>query len=121
MKNKKRIITIILSLTIPVMLLSGCGGEGKDNTSSSAKASSNNSSQGAGAYQSDAVKEALSVVTLGEYKGVSVSGDAKCNGVWATDGISGGSSVSLSNYTGGNGGPGGGGPGGPGGGRPGGW
>ncbi|MBQ3902908.1 MAG: FKBP-type peptidyl-prolyl cis-trans isomerase [Lachnospiraceae bacterium] len=72
MKNKKRIITIILSLTIPVMLLSGCGGEGKDNTSSSAKASSNNSSQGAGAYQSDAVKEALSVVTLGEYKGVSV-------------------------------------------------
>ncbi len=72
MKNKKRIITIILSLTIPVMLLSGCGGEGKDNTSSSAKASSNSSSQGAGKYQSDAVKEALSVVTLGEYKGVSV-------------------------------------------------
>ena len=55
------------------------------------------------------------------YKSVSVSGDAKCNGVWATEGISGGSSVSLSNYTGGNGGPGGGGPGGPGGGRPGGW
>ena len=58
------------------------------------------------------------------YKGVSVSGDAKCNGVWAVDGITGGSSVSLSNYTGGNGGPGGGGPGGPGGpggGRPGGW
>lgn len=54
------------------------------------------------------------------YKGVNVSGDSKCNGVWATDGISGGSSVSLSNYTGGNGGPGGGGPGGPGGGRPGG-
>ena len=52
------------------------------------------------------------------YKGVSVSGDAKCNGVWAVDGITGGSSVSLSNYTGGNGGPGGGGPGG---GRPGGW
>jgi hypothetical protein len=41
------------------------------------------------------------------YKGVSVSGDAKCNGVWATDGISGGSSVSLSKYSGGNGGPGG--------------
>ena len=52
------------------------------------------------------------------YKGVSVSGAGKCNGVWATEGISGGSSVSLSNYTGGNGGPGGGGPGG---GRPGGW
>ena len=53
------------------------------------------------------------------YKGVTVSGDAKCNGVWATDGISGGSSVSLTDYTGGNGGPGGGGPGGFGpGGRP---
>ena len=52
------------------------------------------------------------------YKGVSISGEGKCNGVWATEGISGGSSVSLSNYTGGNGGPGGGGPGG---GRPGGW
>ena len=42
------------------------------------------------------------------YKGVSVSGDSKCNGIWATDGISGGSSVNLSNYTGGNYGPGGG-------------
>ena len=41
-------------------------------------------------------------------KGVSVSGIAKCNGVWATDGISGGTSVNLTNYTGGNGGPGGG-------------
>jgi hypothetical protein len=52
------------------------------------------------------------------YKGVSVSGESKCNGVWAVDGISGGSSVSLSNYSGG-GGPGGGGPGGGGpGGRP---
>ena len=50
------------------------------------------------------------------YKGVTVSGESKCNGVWATEGISGGSSVSLSNYTGGNGGPGG-----NGGGRPGGW
>ena len=47
------------------------------------------------------------------YKGVSVSGDAKCAGVWAKDGISGGSSVSLTKYTGGNNGPGGG--------RPGGW
>ena len=56
------------------------------------------------------------------YKGVSVSGESKCNGVWAVDGISGGSSVSLSNYSGGGGGPGGGGPGGggPGGGGPGG-
>ncbi len=52
----------------------------------------------------------------GGYKGVSVSGEGKCEGVWAVDGISGGSAVSLSNYTGGNGGPGGGGPGG---GRPG--
>ena len=43
------------------------------------------------------------------YKGVSVSGEPKCNGVWAVEGISGGSSVSISNYSGGNGGPGGGG------------
>lgn len=53
------------------------------------------------------------------YKGVSVSGTTYCNGIWATSGISGGSSVSLGNYSGGNtgGGPGhGGGPGGPGGG-----
>ena len=50
------------------------------------------------------------------YKSVSVSGNGKCNGVWATSGISGGTSVSLTNYTGGNGGPGGG----QGGGRPGG-
>ena len=53
------------------------------------------------------------------YKGVSVSGTTYCNGIWATGGISGGSSVSLGNYSGGNtgGGPGhGGGPGGPGGG-----
>ena len=55
------------------------------------------------------------------YKSVSVSGEAKCCGVWAVDGITGGSSVSLSNYTGGAGGPGGGpGGGGPGGGGPGG-
>ena len=46
------------------------------------------------------------------YKGVSVSGATSCNGVWATSGISGGSSVSLTGYTGGNGGPGGGMPGG---------
>ena len=52
------------------------------------------------------------------YKGVTVSGEVKCNGVWAVNGIEGGSSVTLSTYTGGNGGPGGG-PGG--GGRPGGW
>ena len=43
----------------------------------------------------------------GGYKGVNVSGGSLCNGVWATDGISGGSSVTLSKYTGG-GGPGGG-------------
>lgn len=52
------------------------------------------------------------------YKGVSVSGTTYCNGVWATSGISGGTSVSLSTYSGG-GGMGGGGNqgGGPGGGR----
>ena len=48
------------------------------------------------------------------YKGVSVSGEAKCGGVWAVGGISGGSSVKLSTYTAGNGG-------GPFGGGPGGW
>lgn len=42
------------------------------------------------------------------YKGVSVSGEAKCNGIWATDGISGGSTTTISNYSGGNSGPGGG-------------
>ena len=47
-------------------------------------------------------------------KGVSVSGALKCHGAWAVDGISGGTSVSLSEYTGGSGG--GHGPGGPGGG-----
>ncbi len=50
------------------------------------------------------------------YKGVIISGEGRCNGTWATDGISGGSSVTLSDYNGGNGGPGGG----PGGGGPGG-
>ena len=51
------------------------------------------------------------------YKGVSVGGTTYCNGIWATSSISGGSSVSLSNYSGGNtgGGPGGGGHGGGGG------
>ncbi|MBR0534449.1 MAG: carbohydrate-binding domain-containing protein [Bacteroidales bacterium] len=58
------------------------------------------------------------------YKGVSVSGETECNGIWATAGITGGTSVAISGYTGGNGGfgggpgiggPGGGGPGGPGG------
>ena len=53
------------------------------------------------------------------YKGVSVSGESRCNGVWAVSGISGGSAVTLSTYSGGNGGPGWGGP--RGGGRPGGW
>lgn len=41
------------------------------------------------------------------YKGVSVSDGGKCGGVWSTDGISGGTSVTLSKYSGGNGGPGG--------------
>lgn len=40
------------------------------------------------------------------------AGDSLCNGVWAADGISGGSAVSLSAYTGGGGGFPGGGPGG---------
>ena len=54
------------------------------------------------------------------YKGVSVGSTTYCNGIWATDGISGGTAVSLSSYSGnqGGGGPGGGGPGG---GWPGGW
>ena len=42
------------------------------------------------------------------YKSVSVSSEAKCNGIWATEGISGGSTTTLSNYNGGNNGPGGG-------------
>ena len=56
------------------------------------------------------------------YKGVSVGSTTYCNGIWAVSGISGGSSVSLSSYSGGGnqgggggnpgGGPGGGGPGG---------
>jgi len=51
------------------------------------------------------------------YKGVSVGSSTYCNGVWTTSGISGGTSVSLSSYSGG-GNPGGGGHGGgPGGGR----
>lgn len=63
---------------------------------------------------------AVSAPSLSQgYTGVSV-GEGKCNGVWAVDGISGGSAVSLSAYTGG-GGPGGG-PGNPGNpGGPGGW
>lgn len=53
------------------------------------------------------------------YTGVSV-GESLCNGVWAAEGISGGSAVSLGTYSGNQGGPGGGGPGGGGhgGGRP---
>ncbi len=38
------------------------------------------------------------------YKGVSVSGTTFCNGIWATSGISGGSTSSLSTYSGGMGG-----------------
>jgi len=41
------------------------------------------------------------------YTGVSVSGDTFCNGALAGAGISGGSEVSLSTYSGGSGGPGG--------------
>ena len=47
------------------------------------------------------------------YKGVTVSGTTYCNGVWATSGISGGSAVSLTGYSGGGNGGGGGGGGGP--------
>lgn len=54
------------------------------------------------------------------YKSVSVSGTTFCNGIWATSGISGGSSVSLGSYNG-NSGPGGGGGGFGGGGWGGGW
>ena len=44
------------------------------------------------------------------YKGVTVSGTTFCNGIWATSDISGGTAVSLTNYSGGSGGgPGGGG------------
>ena len=49
------------------------------------------------------------------YKGVSVGSTTYCNGVWATSGISGGTSVSLTTYSGNQGGPGGGGGGRPGG------
>ncbi len=51
------------------------------------------------------------------YKGVSVGSTTYCNGTWATSGISGGTAVSLSSYSGGNqgGGPGGNQGGGPGG------
>lgn len=41
------------------------------------------------------------------YKGVTVSGTTYSNGIWATSGISGGTSVSLSTYSGGGSGPGG--------------
>jgi hypothetical protein len=46
------------------------------------------------------------------YKGVSVSGSTLCDGIWATSGITGGSVVNLSTYSGGQGGGGMGGPGG---------
>lgn len=51
------------------------------------------------------------------YKGSSVSGETLCNGIWATSGISGGSTSTLSTYSGGMGGGGMGGPGGGGWGR----
>ena len=34
------------------------------------------------------------------YKSVSVNGEAKCNSIWATEGISGGSTTTISNYNG---------------------
>ena len=46
------------------------------------------------------------------YKGASVSGTTYCNGIWAISGISGGTSTSLTSYSGGNSGGGGGGGGG---------
>ena len=55
---------------------------------------------------------AVSAPSLSQgYKGVSVGSSTYCNGVWATSGISGGTAVSLSSYSGGGsqGGPGGGG------------
>ena len=41
------------------------------------------------------------------YKGVSVSSEAICSGTWTTSGISGGTSVTLTTYSGNSGGPGG--------------
>ncbi len=41
------------------------------------------------------------------YKGSSVSGSTLCNGIWATSGISGGTTSNLGTYSGGQGGPGG--------------
>ena len=35
------------------------------------------------------------------YKGSSISGETLCNGIWATSGISGGSTSSLGTYSGG--------------------
>ena len=59
---------------------------------------------------------AVSAPSLSQgYTGVSIGNTTFCNGIWATSGISGGSSVSLGTYSGGGGpggGPGGGGPGG---------
>ena len=53
---------------------------------------------------SGASSVAVSAPSLSKgYKGVSVSGSSLCNGYWATSGISGGSSVSLSSYSGGGG------------------
>lgn len=64
MKNNKKLIALLVSLTIPAMIFSGCGGESSGNNTPQ--------SQSSGAYKSDGVEEALSMVTLGEYKGLSV-------------------------------------------------
>ena len=74
MKNKKRIAALFLSLTLSAALLSGCGenksaNAGSSIASSSQAATSNAASLG---YESDAVEKALAIVTLGEYKGLSV-------------------------------------------------
>jgi len=74
MKNNKKLIALLVSLTIPAMIFSGCGGQGSGNSqsaTSSASSSEASVSSGTG-YQSDAVKKAVSVVTLGQYKGVEV-------------------------------------------------
>ena len=74
MKNNKKLIALLVSLTIPAMIFSGCGGQGSGNSQSGTSAASSSEasvSSGTG-YQSDAVKKAVSVVTLGQYKDLDV-------------------------------------------------
>lgn len=57
---------------------------------------------------SGALTVAVSAPSLkSAYKGSSVSGSTLCNGIWATSGISGGTTSNLGTYSGGQGGPGG--------------